>query len=1012
MKKKLLLRLLFSFLSLLIFGYSAMAQITVSGTVVSEEDEEPLPGVSVIEKGTDNGTTTDSEGSYQIEVPDEEAVLEFSFVGMQTKEVKVEDQKTIDVALGEDVEEIDEVVVTGYGTQKRSDLTGSVSSVQAEGIEGMAVESVQKAMQGRAAGVEVTAQDGVPGGAVDVLVRGKGSFSSNDPVWIVDGVEIETGGIGYRSPSESVLSSLSFDDIESIDILKDAAATAIYGAKGARGVVVIETKEGTKDKETSFDFEISRGYTQPIRTNPVMDGPQWAQWDYERMVNRYGEGSEDVQERLETGVDRGWYELNSDGTPDFSTTPNYDWQDEAYRTGNMTKANLSVRGGNEKTQFYTSLGFNDTEGHVIAYDFDKANYRLNVNHQATDKLSFEARVSANWSEQNTTRLEGAWSSPVRASAGIPPVEPIYDEDGYRGYHGAPRSVYGAYPAHFLNSADLDHNINKNLKNIVNLSANYNITDFLTYRATLGVDYNHSDEEQWYDPRASDGQSDNGVLRDYEHTAYAIQTTQTLNIDKTFGDKHKLDGVAGFETWERIFRRTAARGQNFPHHGMNVLVNAGAVEWWEGLHTERATMGAFSRLNYTYDDKYLLTLTGRYDGSSRFGAENRWGFFPAAAIGWRMSDEDFMAGLSQVDNLLLKLSYGKAGSDAADTYAALGLWSGGTQYMGDAGLYPDQLPNKFLTWEESRDLNLSVNFSAFDGRLSMDLEAYKKWSEELLLDRPLPYSTGWSEISENIGRTLTRGVELTLNTVNIENENFRWTTNFNFAYSRNEILDLLPGQEMLDDRTKVGQAIDDRYIPVWAGVNPADGRPMYHDEDGNITYNPTYDDRQWQGPQEPLVYGGIGNDFQFGNFTASIHFQYSAGNKMYNSDARFWFAGTGDRNQFEKVFTDRWQEPGDVTEVPKPIYGNVYPGNVQAPNTYASHMFERVDYIRLKELNISYNIPKDLLNSVGLKDLRVFVRGSNLITWDNYSGADPEFTDNDFGKYPIGQSITFGVNTQF
>ncbi|MFW6096319.1 MAG: SusC/RagA family TonB-linked outer membrane protein, partial [Bacteroidota bacterium] len=418
MKKKLLLRLLFSFLSLLIFGYSAMAQITVSGTVVSEEDEEPLPGVSVIEKGTDNGTTTDSEGSYQIEVPDEEAVLEFSFVGMQTKEVKVEDQKTIDVALGEDVEEIDEVVVTGYGTQKRSDLTGSVSSVQAEGIEGMAVESVQKAMQGRAAGVEVTAQDGVPGGAVDVLVRGKGSFSSNDPVWIVDGVEIETGGIGYRSPSESVLSSLSFDDIESIDILKDAAATAIYGAKGARGVVVIETKEGTKDKETSFDFEISRGYTQPIRTNPVMDGPQWAQWDYERMVNRYGEGSDNVQERLETGVDRGWYELNSDGTPDFSTTPNYDWQDEAYRTGNMTKANLSVRGGNEKTQFYTSLGFNDTEGHVIAYDFDKANYRLNVNHQATDKLSFEARVSANWSEQNTTRLEGAFSSPVRASAGI------------------------------------------------------------------------------------------------------------------------------------------------------------------------------------------------------------------------------------------------------------------------------------------------------------------------------------------------------------------------------------------------------------------------------------------------------------------------------------------------------------------------------------------------------------------------------------------------------------------
>ncbi|MFO8234115.1 MAG: TonB-dependent receptor [Bacteroidales bacterium] len=1014
MKKKLSFRVLFSILLFLMFGYTAMAQITVSGTVVSEEEEEPLPGVSVTVQGTNIGATTDAEGMYTIEVPDEEAILEFSFVGMETQEIQVGEERTIDVTLSEDVVGIDEVVVTGYGTQKRSDLTGSVSSVTSESIEGMSVESVQKAMQGKAAGVQITSGGGVPGGDVSVIVRGMGSFSGNRPIWIVDGVEIQTGGIGYRSPSESLLSTLSFDDIESIDILKDAAATAIYGARGARGVVVIETKKGTKDQETNFNFELSQGYTNPIRVNPVMTGPQWAQWDYERYVNRYGAESSTVEGRLQTGVDRGWYELNSDGTPDFSTTPNYDWQDEAYRTGNITSGNLSARGGNEKTQFYTSISFDLTDGHVIAYNYDKANFRLNLDHEATDKLSFEAQISANISEQNTTRLGGAWSSPVRASAGIPPVEPIYDEDGYRGYHGAPRSVYGAYPAHFLNSADLDHNINKALKNTANLTANYELTDFLTYRATLGVDYNHSDEEQWYDPRASDGQADNGTLRDYEHTAYSIQTTQTLNLNTAFGGGHELDGVAGFETWERIFRRTAARGVNFPHYAMNTLSNAGSVEWWEGSHTERATAGVFSRFNYSYDDKYLLTVTGRYDGSSRFGAENRWGFFPAAAIAWRLSDEDFMAGLGEVDNLLLKLSYGKAGSDAAGTYAALGLWSGGTQYMGDAGLYPTQLPNAYLTWEESRDINLAVNFSAFDNRLAMDLEVYRKWSEELLLDRPLPYSTGWSEVMENVGRTVTDGVELTVNTVNIENENFSWNSDFNISYAENEILDLLPGQDFFDTRTKVGHAINDRYMDAWAGVNSADGRPMYYDEDGNLTYSPTYDDRQWFGPEQPKVYGGLGNDFKVGNFTASIDFQYSFGNKRYNSDARYWFAATGDRNQFDYVFEDRWQEPGDITEVPKPMAGNVYSGNVQPPNSYASHMFERADYIRLKELSISYNIPNNLLNrvGVGIKDLKVFVRGVNLATWHNYSGADPEFTGYDFGTYPIGKNITFGFNTTF
>ncbi|MFO7852579.1 MAG: SusC/RagA family TonB-linked outer membrane protein [Bacteroidota bacterium] len=1004
-------RVLITFLPLLMFFTAAMAQVTVTGYVTSAEDGLPLPGVTVVLQGTTTGTTTDQDGHYTIEVPDEDAVLEFSFVGMRTQEIRVGDQTNIDVQMVSDIVGLEEVVVTGYGVQRRRDLTGSVSSVRVDEIEGMNVESIQKAIQGRAAGVQVTASSGVPGGDVSIIVRGIGSFSANRPIWIVDGVEIQTSHMGYRSPSASILSTLDFDDVESIDILKDAAATAIYGARGARGVVVVETRKGSA-KETEFNLELSNGYTSPIRVNPVMNGPQWAEWDYLRYVNRYGEGSFRVEERLQTGVDRGWYELKPDGTPDFSTSPDYDWQEVAYRTGNVLKARLSASGGNEKTQFFASIAHNKTQGHVIAYDFSRTNFRLNLDHQATDKLSFSAQLSANISDQNTTRLGGAWSSPVRASAGIPPVEPIYDEDGFRGYAGAPRSVYGAYRTHFLNSADLDHNITSNIKPIINLSARYELIDNLFLRTQVGVDYNLTEEEQWYDPRAGDGQADNGTLRNYVHRAYSIQTTHTANYSNTFANVHKVDGVVGFETWERTYRETSVRGVNFANPNMNVLDNAGAVEWYAGTETERATMGTFGRINYTFDDRYLLTLTGRYDASSRFGSERRWGFFPAAAIGWRLSGEPFMASMEKLDNLLVKLSYGKAGSDAAGTYAALGLWSGGTNYMGTTGLYPTQLPNNFLTWEEAKTLNLAVNYAGFRSRLMMDLEIYRRWTSALLLSRPLPLSTGWSSITENVGKTMNQGIELTLRTVNLEYDKFRWMTELNFSISENEILELLPGQDFFNTRTAVGHAIDDRYIEIWAGVNPADGRPMYYDKDGNITYNPVYDDRKWLGPEQPTRFGGITNNFVYGNFTMSVFFQYSGGSYRYNSDARYWFCGTGDRNQFVWVYEDRWQEPGDITYVPIPVYGNNYRGNVQSPSTYASHMYERVDYIRLKELHLSYRLPRKFTQRFNINNFELFLRGTNLLTWTDYSGADPEFTGTDFGTYPIGKTITMGINTSF
>ncbi len=1002
---------MFSFLLLLTGFFTAVnAQITVTGTVTSAEDGEPIPGVSVAVRGTTIGTVTNIDGHYSIEVPSEESVLRFSFVGMIRRDIMVGNQRAIDVVLDPDVVGLDEVVVTGYGVQRRRDLTGSVASVRSQDIEGMPVTSLDRAIQGRAAGVQVTAGDGVPGGHVSVIIRGIGSFSSNAPLYIVDGVEVHTGSLGGRSESENLLSAIDFNDIESIDILKDAAASAIYGARGAGGVVIITTKRGEASEKTDFTFDIHRGYSEVIQFNPVMNGPQWAQWYSELFANYFGTDAPQYWNMVQLGLNRNWWQTGADGHPDFSTTPNYDWQDAVYRTGNVWDARLTARGGDERTRFYSSMSHNLTEGHIRNYDFSRSSFRLNLDHDPTDRLRFDIQINANITDQNTTRMGGAFSSPIMGSAGMPPVERIFDDEG--NYFGAPRSVFGSMPIHVVNSLDYDHLISRNVKTIVNIGSSYDFTDHITYRAAFGIDYNHNDEEQWYDPRAGDGYPYNGVLYDYETTAYAVQTTQTLNYSNVFADVHELSGVAGFETWERVWKTTRVGGENFPNPHMNVMSAAASVWYWSGNETVRKHAGAFGRLNYAYDGKYMMTLTGRYDGSSRFGARNRWGFFPAVALGWRISSEPFMAGFDRIDNLMLRLSYGTSGSDAAGTYAALGLWSGGTQYMGATGIYPTQLPNEYLTWEESRTLNMAISMTTFNGRLNMDLDLFNRWSERLLLNRPLPGSTGWTSITENVGKTINEGIEISINTVNVQTDNFRWNTGFNISFIENEILELLPGQDFFSDRRMVGRAIDDWNVNMWAGVNPADGRPMYYDKDWNITYQPTYSDRHWMGPVQPTSFGGITNEFTLGNFGASFFFQYSGGSYRYFNDLRYFFSWPAVANQNLRTFVNRWQEPGQLADAPQPMFANRYAGSVRPPDSYASHMIERVDYIRLKDVSIQYSVPSNLTRRFRVENLRLFARGANLLTWTDYSGTDPEFTGSDWGTYPQGKTVTFGISTNF
>jgi TonB-dependent starch-binding outer membrane protein SusC len=994
------------------------ADIVIRGQVMSADDNMTLPGATVSIRGTSVGTTTDVDGRYELSVPDESAVLVFAFMGMETREERVGDRRVINVALSMQLYSLEEMVVTGYAVQQRRDISSAISSVRTESIEGMPADNLSRAIQGRASGVQITTSGGIAGGHSSTIIRGFGSFASNTPLYIVDGVQIHTERLSSRSASHNALAGLDFNDIESIDILKDASAAAIYGARGANGVIIITTKRGQAAERTKFDFRLSTGFSETIKRNDVLDGPQWVKWYLDAYRNRYGEDHPAYYASRDLMITRGWLAVESDGSFDI-IAPTYDWQDAVYRRGATTEARLSASGGNDRTRFYISGSYNTTDGHVISYDFKRASFRANLDHKVNDRLSIDNSSTVSFYRQNTTRADGAYTNPVRAAWQIIPMNPIYDEygefeDQYGNYYGVPRGLFGSNYANILHDNELNYTIANNIKYIHNLAINYNITKNLTFRSAWGVDYNDNDDEQWYDPRTHDGQSPNGALRDYNTTIVIWQGTNTLNFSETIQDRHRVQALLGAEASERIWKNTETRGEGFANPNINHLGAASTVPGWYGNVTVRRTAGFFSRFNYTLDDKYILTLTGRYDGSSRFGEDNRWGFFPSTALAWRLSSEKFMERFSNLDNLMIRLGYGISGSDAADTYAALGLWGAGAQYMGQPAIFPSQLPNRLLTWEESATANLGVNIAAYQGRINAEFDVFRRLSRNLLLNMPIPANTGWTSVNSNVGKVQNQGFEMGLYTINIDmGRRFRWNTDFNFTYSRNEILELLPGTDYFNTRTMVGQPIDSRLVHKWAGVNVADGRPMYYDKNMNITYNPTLEDRHWTNrSHQPTHYGGLTNTLRFGDIQFSFMFQYSLGNERYLSEKRYGFSRSSlDVNVYE-YNEERWREPGDVTFVPQIVYGDAYAGDVRSPSLYASHMVERVDYVRLKDISLTYDLPKILIERGGIDRFQVYIRATNLWTLHNYSGLDPEFTGDDFGNYPQGKTITLGLRTNF
>ncbi|HCB45885.1 MAG TPA: TonB-dependent receptor, partial [Algoriphagus sp.] len=714
-------------LGLMLFLGSAVAfaqNRVITGTVTSTEDNLGVPGATVLVKGTTIGTATDLDGNYSISVPAGSNVLVFSFVGLRQQEVSIGNRTTINVALEPDVQALSEFVITSYGDQSKREITGAIASVKGEVFENLPVQSFDRAMQGRIAGVQVTSTSGAPGGTLNVRIRGVGSINAgNDPLYIVDGVQVASGSLSGQGP-QNALASINPNDIESIEVLKDAAAASIYGAQAANGVVLITTKKGKKGV-TKTKITAQEGIVQPLKLYEVMNATQLATIKRDAYINA----------GLNPANAAATY-----GNPEDPNLQSYDWVDELYRQGRLSVYDVSVSGGDEKTNFYLSGSYTNQEGQIVQSSYERATGRLNVTHRPNKKLTVAANLSLAYQRTLGTIANGNFvNGPFSAGFTMRPNVPIYNEDG---------SFKADYPSNHNFGYNIVQGVYEELRRgtsvqtVSNLQANYQITPWLSWTSYFGLDFSDNRDENNRPSTIPVFSSFGGQSFYADRRNNNFNTNHNLNFNKKFGDVHTITGLAGYEYKGFQSEETTATGRGFANPTLRYLQNAATPFAVGGFFTEFKRIGVFGNVKYNYDDRYDAEFTIRRDGHSRFGAQNQWGTFGAASVGWRVSSESFMQDLTWLDNLRVRASFGITGNSDIANFASRTLVGNTGQYLGSGSLGLSQLGNDLLTWEESKTINLGVDWTIFNGRLIGTVDFWRKDSESLLFDTPLPIDSGF------------------------------------------------------------------------------------------------------------------------------------------------------------------------------------------------------------------------------------------------------------------------------
>jgi len=1011
----------FLFLSAIaVFGQ----QRIISGTVTEASDGKTIPGVTIIVKGTTNGTTTDLKGNFSLKINENAKILVFTFIGMKAVEVPITASNTISVQMEGEAVNLDEVVVIGYGAVKKSDLTGSVASIRTDDLKKIPVNSFDQGIQGKVSGVQVTQLSSQPGGAMSMRIRGGNSImAGNEPLYVIDGVLIESqidmSWIG--SPSQNGLSSINPNDIESIEILKDASATSIYGARGANGVVLITTKRGKTGKD-NITFEAYWGTQKKAKDIKVMNASQFA-----KLYDEAGYNADPAN----------YQPLYPN--PD-SLGKGTDWQSEIYRDAPIQNYQLGFSGSNEKTTYSLSAGYYNQGGIIYGSDFNRYSFRLNLDRKISDKLTGGSNLSYTQTVSNTVPTDtpgGFFPGVVNTSLIFNPTLPVYDSKGQ--YTLTDPNADGWLDNPVAVTRDVKA-VDKANRLLGNAYLEYSILKGLKFRTSLGVDIYHSVQDMYTPVYVFSGSFNGGQAR-YASSEVQNQIFENLlTYNKTLNKIHKINAVAGFTFQKNASRSYIDISTGFPNDilGYYGIDNATNMPTIMSGFSESSVVSYLGRINYSLKDKYLFTVTGRVDGSSKFGPNNRYATFPSAAFAWRASEEDFLKNnLKQISNLKVRMSYGISGNDRIFDYAYIRTISSSMYYFNNSfpgsGFAPDNPGNDNLKWETTRQMDGGLDISFVQNRIGFTLDYYNKNTSDLLYYFNLPWTTGYSSYLKNIGKLRNTGFEFAINTTNLINE-FKWNTTANISFNKNKIIDLNGVDLYINNDTyklkignwaviREGEEMGSFYglesNGIWQTAE-ADQAAIYGSKPGDFKYVDKNNDGKINvedcgiiGHALPDFTWGMSNNFAYKNFSLDVFIQGSQGNQILNSNRFELESGNGLSNASVKLL-DRW-----TPENPS----NLYPrANRSADYLHMSTRYlEDGSYIRIKTVTLAYDLPEKLMKTLRMKKVKVYVTAQNLYTITKYSGFDPEVgsfgMDNtrmgyDFGSYPSVKTYIFGASINF
>jgi TonB-linked SusC/RagA family outer membrane protein len=969
--------LLAVFFTLFFFSTIAQAQLA-TGRVTSASDPNGLPGVNVVVKGTSTGVITDVEGRFSLEVPPNSTII-FSFVGYKSREIVFSGQSNLDILMEDEAKELGEIVVMGYSSVEKRDITGSVSSVKASAFKDISLNGIDQALQGQAAGVQVTQSSGTPGGGISVRIRGVTSISAgNRPLFIVDGIPVETGALSGRSyggQTDNALSLINPNDIESIEVLKDASTKAAYGSRASNGVVIIRTKRG-KDAKTRITFDVQRGLIDPIKKLDLLNSTQLLELQREAVEN--------------SGQSADGFGLIPGVTDGVDT----DWQDEVLRTGILQQYQVSLMGGDNNTSFYISGAYRDEEGVQLNNKFSRLSTVINLDQKISDKFSIGTNLSISRSLNKRVKgdnfLDGVYSGAVKS---LPYFVP-YDEDG--AIVGPGSALYADFPNfNPVGQAVLPRFDVETAKLLGGINASYSFSNELKLKAQVSLDYNNVTEDNYESSQTAIG----GVLAGVGGQGYGVYSAftasnvnsfVTLSYAKSFQEKHQFSALVGGEIYQTFQTGGSVQGRLFPSDDFTYITSAGIVDAGSSLKSPpTAIVSLLGEVNYDFNDRILAKISFRADGSSNFGPNNKFGYFPAISAGWRISEEAFFKS-SLITDLKVRGSFGYTGNERIGAFQYLATWGTAT-YNGSSGVTPNNVDNPNIKWETTREINVGADIALWSGRVQSSVDAYYNKTSDLLLNRPYPNTTGFAGITDNIGDMENKGIEFNLTTVNMEGV-LRWTTNLNLSKNLNKVLFLADSIPLF--RGYTGEGVEGTNIikeghpmgTFWGmnflGVDPATGDAIYEDLNGDGSINNS--DAMIIGNSQPDLIGGITNTFAYRGFDLSFFFQFSVGNKVLNfSNSTLLNMGGDIENNQSTDALRRWREVGDVTDVPR------YELASTKNNLHSNRLLEDGSYLRLKNISLGYNVPSRITNRLMLEQLRLYCTATNFWTYTKYTGSDPE-----------------------